>query len=66
MDVLAAMDLETVFTHYADVSHSGFLVYDVGGEDTRLDKIVSMESYTHQRIEKRLQREEAEPVLGSS
>lgn len=64
VDVLAAMDPETVFMHYAGVLHSGFLVYDVGGEDTRLDKIVSMESYTRKRIEKRLQREGVEPVLG--
>ncbi|WP_168371249.1 2-oxoacid:acceptor oxidoreductase family protein [Pyrodictium occultum] len=50
VELVGAMDAETVFMHYNDLGEKGFLVYNVRDEDVRLDKIVSMEDCTRHRI----------------
>jgi len=44
VDLVAAMDAETVFTHYGDIADGGFLVYDSSTEDRTFDSIPSIES----------------------
>ena len=43
MDIVAAMDAETVFTHFEDVRRGGVVVYDVNTRNVRLENIVSVD-----------------------
>ncbi|ALL01756.1 2-oxoglutarate oxidoreductase, alpha subunit [Pyrodictium delaneyi] len=63
VEVLAAIDPETVFTHYNDLAAGGFLIYDIGGEDIHVGKIVSMGRHLRERIEEELSREGVEPII---
>ncbi len=56
VDLLGAMDAETVFTHYHDLAPGGFLVYDESQEKARFDRIPSM----GKELKARLRREFAE------
>lgn len=60
VQAVAAMDAETVFTHYADLEGGGFLVYDTGNSRTRLLQVASME----QELKNQLKREYEELGVG--
>jgi len=49
VDVLAAMDAETIFTHFTDLGPGGVLVYDVGVSSKRLDEQASMDEAARRR-----------------
>lgn len=51
---ILAMDAETVFTHYRDLSLNGVLVYDKASEGVTLDKIPSMEKELKERLKNEL------------
>jgi 2-oxoglutarate ferredoxin oxidoreductase subunit alpha len=63
VEILAAMDAETIFTHIDDVGENGFVVYDTGVEAKRLDEIPSMEDATKNQVRERLKRLGVEPVV---
>ena len=56
VNLVAAMDAETVFTHYDEVAEKGFLVYDTGVGRTKLLQIASMEPPLKERLSKQLGR----------
>jgi len=54
VDVLAAMDAETIFTHFTDLGPGGVLVYDSGASSKRLDEQASMEEAARKRAAEKL------------
>ena len=54
VDMTVAMDAETVFTHFQDVSRGSYFVVDENVFDKTLPKIVSMEIETKNRLSRRL------------
>ena len=54
VDLVAAMDAETVFTHFEDVGKGGWIVYDTGVSKTRLAAVPSMEREAAARVKARL------------
>jgi len=52
-----------MFTHYDDLAAGGFPIYDIGGEDVHVGKIVSMRRHLLERIEEGLSREGVEPII---
>ena len=55
VQLLGAMDAETIFTHYDDLDKGGFMIYDKGVSGRKLDSIVSMPPITKDRIRKKLE-----------
>ncbi|MGC8566061.1 MAG: 2-oxoacid:ferredoxin oxidoreductase subunit alpha [Caldisphaera sp.] len=49
VDLIGAMDAETVFTHFKDISKNGFIVYDLASEVTKLEQIISMEKEVYEK-----------------
>ena len=54
VDVLAAMDAETIFTHFPDLAPGGVLVYDSGVSSKRLDEQASMDEAARKRAAEQL------------
>ncbi|MCX8165198.1 MAG: 2-oxoacid:acceptor oxidoreductase subunit alpha [Acidilobaceae archaeon] len=54
VDLVAALDAESVFFHFDDVREGGYLVYDQDASRTKLRLIASMEPESRARIEARL------------
>ncbi len=52
--IIAALDAETVFTHFVEAVENTILVYDKSYEDTRLERIPSMEAELKERVGKLL------------
>jgi 2-oxoglutarate ferredoxin oxidoreductase subunit alpha len=65
VDLIAAMDPETVFTHFDDLRDGGVLVYDKATNDKRLDSILSVEEPLKERVEGRLTSLGLEPKISS-
>lgn len=55
VNIVAALDAETVFIHAFDLAEGGVLVYDADASGRKLSEIASMEDYTRARIQKRLE-----------
>lgn len=65
VDLIAAMDPETVFTHFDDLRDGGVLIYDKATNDKRLDSILSVEEPLKERVEGRLTSLGLEPKISS-
>ncbi|MCX8187067.1 MAG: 2-oxoacid:acceptor oxidoreductase subunit alpha [Nitrososphaeria archaeon] len=50
IQIIGAMDHETVFTHFGDIEAGGAIVYDLSTEDKSLDNIPSMEKDLTSRL----------------
>ncbi|MEB3862306.1 MAG: 2-oxoacid:acceptor oxidoreductase subunit alpha [Desulfurococcales archaeon] len=50
VDMVIALDAESVFTHYKDVNPGGFLLYDSGTVNSRPERIASMPKPLKQRV----------------
>jgi len=61
--LVGAMDAETVFTHFNDLAKGGYLVYDKGVENKRLDDIPSMEPQLKQRLKRFFEDAKLEPTV---
>ena len=53
VDLLVAMDAETIFMHFEDVSNRGFIVCDNASLHKTLEEAPSIEDITRERIKKR-------------
>ncbi|MCI4436590.1 MAG: 2-oxoacid:acceptor oxidoreductase subunit alpha [Ignisphaera sp.] len=63
VEILAAMDAETIFTHFDDVAEKGVVIYDKNQLDKNIDDIPSMEDYTRERIKTKLAKLGVNPVI---
>ncbi|MEM2224041.1 MAG: 2-oxoacid:ferredoxin oxidoreductase subunit alpha [Acidilobaceae archaeon] len=54
VDIFAALDAESVFFHFDDISSRKYLIYDTGVSKTRIRMISSMEPESRSRIESKL------------
>lgn len=54
VDVIAALDAESVFFHFDDVKGDGMIVYDSDVAKVKLRQITSMEPETRERIERKI------------
>ncbi|MEM3897610.1 MAG: 2-oxoacid:ferredoxin oxidoreductase subunit alpha [Nitrososphaerota archaeon] len=52
IQLLGAMDAETIFTHFQDVERGGVLVYDLSTENKAFDSIPSMEKELVDRLKR--------------
>ncbi|AFZ70104.1 2-oxoacid:acceptor oxidoreductase, alpha subunit [Caldisphaera lagunensis DSM 15908] len=50
VDIVGGMDAETIFTHFNDLSEDGFIIYDSGVENTKMQQVISMEKEVYDRI----------------
>ena len=48
---VAALDAESVFQHFDDITRGGYLIYDTGVSKTKLRQVASMEPETRARVE---------------
>ncbi|MEB3787793.1 MAG: 2-oxoacid:acceptor oxidoreductase subunit alpha [Desulfurococcales archaeon] len=64
VDLVAAIDAETVFTHMFDIRKGGYLVYDVGTGGTKLISIPSMEPELRERLKAKLAELGVQPTVG--
>jgi 2-oxoglutarate ferredoxin oxidoreductase subunit alpha len=53
VELVAAMDAETIFMHFEDVSNNGIVIYDSGSLSKKISDTVSIEDITRKRIEDR-------------
>jgi 2-oxoglutarate ferredoxin oxidoreductase subunit alpha len=51
VQVVAAMDPETIFTHFEDIAEGGYLVYDTAVKRARFDTIQSMDAALKERLQ---------------
>lgn len=65
VEILASMDAETVFTHFAELSEGGILIYDVNISSKRIEEIPSMEDATRERIARVLAEKGVKPSVES-
>jgi 2-oxoglutarate ferredoxin oxidoreductase subunit alpha len=66
VELMGAMDAESVFTHFHEVAEGGVLVYDAGLEASRLMQVVSMEPEVRARVEARLKAYGVEPTVAGA
>ncbi len=50
VDIVAAMDAETVFTHFGDLREGGYLIYNSDDDNTNFTSIPSMEKELKERL----------------
>ncbi|MGC9153709.1 MAG: 2-oxoacid:ferredoxin oxidoreductase subunit alpha [Vulcanisaeta sp.] len=50
VDIVAAMDAETVFTHFGDLREGGYLIYNSDDDNTNFASIPSMEKELKERL----------------
>jgi len=65
IDVLVALDAETVFTHFNDVKDNGYLILDLSIMGTRLDQLQFMEHELKERLEEFFRTHGMEPTVKS-
>ena len=53
VELVAAMDAETIFMHFEDISSNGIVIYDSGSLSKKISDAVSIEDITRKRIEDR-------------
>ncbi|AFZ70109.1 2-oxoacid:acceptor oxidoreductase, alpha subunit [Caldisphaera lagunensis DSM 15908] len=63
VDGLIALDAETIFTHYNEVSPNSFIIYDIDVLNTNMDKIAPMEPEVKERIGNELKKLGVEPIV---
>jgi 2-oxoglutarate ferredoxin oxidoreductase subunit alpha len=54
VDIAAAIDAETVFTHFEDVKSGGVFIYDTNTENVKLETVISMDPARRERLIKYL------------
>ena len=54
VDIIAAMDPETIFTHFDDLRDGGVLVYDKTANDKKLESLLSVEEELKERVKNKL------------
>ncbi len=54
VNIIAAMDAETIFIHFEDIADKGIVVYDVNTENTKIEDIASIEDELRERLVKKL------------
>ena len=54
VDIAAAIDAETVFTHFEDVGEGGVFIYDTNTERVKLESVISMDPARRERLIKYL------------
>jgi len=54
VDVAVAMDVESVFIHFRDVSRGSYFVYDLGTESSTIEDAKALEKYTAMRVKELL------------
>ena len=55
VDVVVALDAESVFTHMDDVKDGGVFVYDTNTANTKVDRIVPMPTPLKERVKQKLE-----------
>ncbi len=55
VDLFVGMSVESVFTHFMDISENGYFVVDTAFLEQRIDRIVSMEPSVKRRLRKQMQ-----------
>ncbi|MGQ4916081.1 MAG: 2-oxoacid:ferredoxin oxidoreductase subunit alpha [Candidatus Asgardarchaeia archaeon] len=65
VDLIVAMDAETVFTHFDDIAKGGYLFYDINVVNTKLTRIPSMGAYLKKRLSERFIEMKIDETLGS-
>lgn len=55
VDVVVALDAESVFTHMDDVKDGGVFVYDTNTANTKVDRIVPMPTPLKERVKRKLE-----------
>lgn len=63
VDLVAAMDSETVFTHFDDLRDGGILVYDKTTNDKRIESLPSIEEQLRERVKNKLNSFGLEPKI---
>ncbi|MGC8556070.1 MAG: 2-oxoacid:acceptor oxidoreductase family protein [Conexivisphaera sp.] len=63
--LVAAMDAETVFTHFGDLQRGSYLVYDQGEDGSDFSKIPSMEPELRERLRNAFREAGIDGTLGS-
>lgn len=66
VELIGAMDAESVLTHFHEVAPGGALVYDAGVEKTKISQIISMEPEVRERVEARFKEYGLEPTVGNA
>lgn len=62
VDSLIALDAETIFTHYNEVSPKSFVVYDIDILNTPMERISPMEPEVKERVRDELKKLGVEPI----
>ena len=63
IDVLVALDAETVFTHFQDVRRGGYIIVDTSIFNTRLDQLQYMEDEFKERLREFFSKAGIEPTV---
>ncbi|WP_243678959.1 2-oxoacid:ferredoxin oxidoreductase subunit alpha [Vulcanisaeta distributa] len=63
MDVLVALDAESVFTHFQDVKRGGYVIVDTSTFNTRLDQLQYMEDELKERLREFFSKAGIEPTV---
>ncbi len=62
-NIVAAIDAESIFHHFDEASKGSILVYDTGTVNTSIDRIISIEPETKERIKRKLEALGKEPTV---
>ncbi|MEM4463713.1 MAG: 2-oxoacid:ferredoxin oxidoreductase subunit alpha [Fervidicoccaceae archaeon] len=65
VQIIAASDAETVFTHFDEIRGGGALIYDINNEKKKLNEVSSMENITKQRIRRKLESKGLDQAVSS-
>ncbi|MEM3403479.1 MAG: 2-oxoacid:ferredoxin oxidoreductase subunit alpha [Nitrososphaeria archaeon] len=65
VQILCAMDAETVFTHFEDVEEGGFLVYDASLSNVKGELIPSIEPKLRERLKQTFKKLGIDSAIGS-
>ncbi|MGC9152313.1 MAG: 2-oxoacid:ferredoxin oxidoreductase subunit alpha [Vulcanisaeta sp.] len=63
IDVLVALDAETVFTHFQDIKRGGYVIVDSSTFNTKLDQLQYMEDELKERLREFLSKAGIEPTV---
>ena len=63
IDILVALDAETVFTHFQDVKRGGYVIDDASTFNTRLDQMQYMEDELKERLREWFSKTGVEPTV---
>ncbi|WP_243666569.1 2-oxoacid:acceptor oxidoreductase family protein [Vulcanisaeta sp. JCM 16159] len=63
IDVLVALDAESIFTHFQDVKRGGYVIVDTSTFNTRLDQMQYMEDEFKERLKEYFSKSGIEPTV---